>query len=48
MEHSERILQIMLEREATPYKVSQDTGIAQSVFSAWKLKPTSKIYSATL
>ena len=48
MEHSERILKIIQERGFTPYRISKSTGIPQSVFSEWKRKPTSKIYSGNL
>ena len=48
MEHSERILQIFRQRGVTPYRVAKDTGIPQTVFSEWKRKPTSKIYSGNL
>ncbi len=48
MEHSERILKIIQERKFTPYRIAKSTGIPQSVFSEWKRKPTSKIYSGNL
>jgi len=48
MEHSERILQIFEERGLTPYNVAKETGITNSLFSLWKKKPTSNIYSSNL
>lgn len=48
MEHSERILTIIKERGFTPYRIAKDIGIQQSVFSEWKRKPTSNIYSGNL
>ena len=48
MEHSENILRIIEERGITPYRVSKETGVSNSVFTEWKRKPTSKIYSGTL
>jgi len=48
MEHSDRILQIVEERGLTMYKVAKNTGITTSLFSLWKKKPTSKIYSGNL
>ena len=48
MEHSERILQIIEDSGYTAYRVARDTGISMSLFSQWKKKPTSKIYSGNL
>ena len=48
MEHSEMILQILEERNITPYRLSKDTGISQSLFNSWKRKPSSNIYSGNL
>ena len=48
MEHSENILRIIEERGITPYRVSKETGVSNSVFTEWKRKPTSKIYSGNL
>ena len=48
MEHSDRILAVIKERGFTPYRVAKDSGMPQSVFSEWKRKPTSKIYSGNL
>lgn len=48
MEHSEIILQILAERDITPYRLSKDTGISQSLFNSWKRKPSSNIYSGNL
>lgn len=36
MSFSERIDQLMLDRQVTPYKVSKETGIGQSTFTRWK------------
>lgn len=46
MEHSERILQIIKECGYTEYRVARDTGISMSLFSQWKKKPSSNIYSS--
>lgn len=48
MEHSERILQIIKEFGYTEYRVARDTGISMSLFSQWKRKPSSNIYSSKL
>ncbi len=48
MEHSDRILQIITERGLTTYRVARETGLTNSMFSLWKKKPTSKIYSGNL
>ena len=48
MEHSDRILQIFEDRGITPYRVARDTGISMSLFSQWKKKPSSNIYSSKL
>ena len=48
MEHSDRILQIFEERGITQYRVARDTGISMSLFSQWKKKPSSNIYSSKL
>lgn len=48
MYYSERILTILEERGISPYRVSKETGISQSVFSNWKRKPTSRITAANL
>ncbi|MDE7261246.1 MAG: helix-turn-helix transcriptional regulator [Oscillospiraceae bacterium] len=48
MEHSEIILRISKERGITPYRLSKETGISQSLFNSWKRKPTSNIYSSNL
>ena len=48
MEHSEIILRIMDERDITSYRMAKDTGISESLFGAWRKKPTSKIYSGNL
>ena len=48
MEHSERILEIIKDRGLTEYRVARDTGISMSLFSQWKKKPSSNIYSSKL
>jgi len=48
MEHSERILGIIKERGLTAYRIAKDTGMPQTVFSEWKRKPSSNIYSSNL
>ena len=48
MEHSERILQIMEARGVTAYRVAKDAGVSESVFSEWRRKPSSNIYSSNL
>lgn len=48
MEHSEIILRIMDERGITSYRMAKETGISESLFGAWRKKPTSKIYSGNL
>ena len=48
MEHSEIILKIIEDRGITPYRMAKDTGISNSLFTEWKRKPTSKIYSGNL
>ena len=48
MEHSERILQIMEERGITAYRMAKDAGMSESVFSEWRRKPSSNIYSSNL
>ena len=48
MEHSERILEIIRQRGLTPYRIAKGTGMPQSVFSEWKRKPSSNIYSGNL
>ena len=48
MEHSEIILRIMDERNITSYRMAKETGISESLFGAWRKKPTSKIYSGNL
>ena len=38
----------MDERSITSYRMAKETGISESLFGAWKKKPTSKIYSGNL
>ena len=48
MEHSDRILQIITNKGLTGYKVAKATGLTTSMFTEWRKKPTSKIYSGNL
>lgn len=48
MEHTERILNILEERQITGYKLSKVTGISDSLFSKWRAKPSSKVSSEFL
>ena len=48
MEHSERILEIMKTRGITAYRMSKEAGVSESVFSEWRRKPSSNIYSGNL
>ena len=48
MEHSDRILQIITNKGLTVYKVAKATGLTTSMFTEWRKKPTSKIYSGNL
>lgn len=48
MEHSERILKIIQERGITPYRIAKDKGMPQSLFTEWKRRPSSNIYSGNL
>ena len=48
MEHSQIVLGIIKERKISAYKLAQDTGISESLFSKWKSRPTSDIGSSTL
>lgn len=48
MEYSERILQIMQNKNITPYRMAKETGITESLFSLWKSNPSSNIYANNL
>ena len=48
MEHTERILKILEERNVTGYRLSKETGISNSLLSKWKEKPSSKVSSSIL
>ena len=48
MEHTQIILNIMQERQITPYRMAKATGISESLFSKWKEYPTSKVSSNNL
>ncbi len=43
MENSELILDFIEKRNTSCYKIAQSTGISESTFSKWKVKPTSKV-----
>ncbi|MEZ3437802.1 MAG: helix-turn-helix domain-containing protein [Oscillospiraceae bacterium] len=43
MENSELILNFIEKRNISCYKIAQSTGISESTFSKWKVKPTSKV-----
>lgn len=48
MEHSDKILSLMKERNITYYRMAKDTGISETLFGKWKKHPTSKISSEKL
>ena len=48
MEHTERILNILKERNIVPNHVATALGISDSLFSKWRAKPTSKVSSDIL
>ncbi len=48
MEHTDRILRILDERNITAYKLAKATGISESLFSKWRETPSSKISSGNL
>lgn len=48
VEHSERILKILEEKNITAYRLSKETGISLSLPSKWRAKPTSKVSSDIL
>ena len=48
MEHTERILRILEERNITSYRVAKETGISDSLFSKWRETPSSKVSSKNL
>lgn len=48
MEHTQRILKILEDRNITAYRLAKDTGISDSLFSKWKEKPSSKVTSGIL
>ena len=48
VEHTERILKILEERNITAYRLSKETGISLSFPSKWKEKPSSKVSSEIL
>ncbi len=48
MEHSQIILHLMDERGITAYRLAKETGISESLFGKWKVKPTSRIASCNI
>lgn len=48
MEHTERILNILRERNIVPNHVAKAIGISDSLFSKWREKPSSKVSSSIL
>lgn len=48
VEHSERILKILEEKNITAYRLSKETGISLSLPSKWRAKPSSKVSSDIL
>lgn len=48
VEHTERILNILEERQISGYRISKAIGISDSLFSKWRAKPSSKISSDIL
>ena len=48
MEHSERILFIIEERKIVPNQLATAIGISDSLFSKWRIRPSSKISSGIL
>ncbi|MCI8809994.1 MAG: helix-turn-helix domain-containing protein [Oscillibacter sp.] len=47
-EHTERILNILRERDIVPNQLANAIGISDSLFSKWRVKPSSKISSSIL
>ena len=48
MEHTERILNILKKRNIVPNHVATAIGISDSLFSKWRVKPSSKVSSEIL
>ena len=48
MEHTERIMKILEERNITGYRLSKEIGISKSLPGKWKAYPSSKISSDIL
>ncbi len=48
MEHTEKILNILKERNIVPNQVAKAIGVSDSLFSKWRAKPTSKVSSEVL
>ena len=48
MEHTEKILNILKERNIVPNQVATAIGVSDSLFSKWRAKPTSKVSSEVL
>ncbi|WP_325213713.1 helix-turn-helix domain-containing protein [Oscillibacter sp.] len=48
MEHTEKILDILKERNIIPNQVAKAIGVSDSLFSKWRANPTSKVSSEVL
>lgn len=48
MDYSQSVLKMLQEHEITPYRLSKETGISESLFSKWKKNPTSDISATVL
>lgn len=48
MEHSQRILNILKEKNISAYRIAKETHISESLFSKWNTSPTSEISSKNL
>ena len=48
MEHSDKILEILAEKNIAAVEIAKATGISESLFSTWKSKPSSNIKSDNL
>ena len=48
VEHSQIILNVIAEKNISAYKIAKNTGISESLFSKWKINPTSDISSNNL
>ena len=48
MKHSQIILDLMEKKGVTAYRLAKETGISESLFGKWKVKPTSRIASCNV